>query len=158
MDITNNWTIVVGIATIISLIFYWSKLAYLDPVIDKEEDIKRKVSLELHTLLNNADDIIRKHGEIQFVDEIYDIIESRKKIHEIKFMFRSRMIPSGIGLCFLVIVLVTIWDYNILLTFTVGYAAIILLLVVIFLFAQMRRYEINFTRYLERENSGNLLL
>ncbi len=70
MDIANNWTIIAGVATIVSMIFYWSKQAYLDPIVNREQEIKKKVRDDAIRKLNESQSIIEEKGEEQFVDDV----------------------------------------------------------------------------------------
>ncbi len=157
MEILNNWTIVVGVGTIVTLILYWSKEAYFDPVISREEDIKRKVEEDLTNKLRQYKEIIDEKGEEQFTDEIRDIIEFKKNLRDLKETFKGKMIPFGIGLCVLSIVLVSIWGFNFGLSFIIGYAAFIVLVLVIVFFLKIKTYENQFSKYLDGENPTKIL-
>lgn len=155
MDIANNWTIVIGVATIVSMILLWSKQAYLDPIREREEDIIRKVKEDIKEKLTNSNKLIEEKGEEKFVDEIYDIIEFKKFFRELKESFGRRMIPSGIAICFLAAIFVSTWNFfpsNILLAY--------IMLFPIFLiftdFMKMRKYENFLSRYLEGEDPSSI--
>ena len=152
MEILNNWTIVVGAATIISLILYWTKQAYLDPIINKEEEIIKKVKDDINTKMDKSKEIIAERGEVFFVDEIYDIIEFRKNLRDLKETFRGKMVPSGITVCFMLIGLVSVWNYNIFVTILIIYIEVLLLTILVGSFIKLRRYESEFSRYLEGED------
>lgn len=157
MDILNNWTIVVGVGAIVTLILHWSKQAYFDPVINREEDTKRKVKEDLTKKLSKYKEIIDEKGEEQFTDEIRDIIEFRKNLRDLKETFNGKMIPFGIGLCLLSVVLVSIWGYNFVLSFIIGYVVFIVLVLVIAFFFKIKTYENQFSKYLDGENPTKIL-
>lgn len=158
MEISNNWTIVIGVATIVSMILLWSKRTYLDPIFNKEESIIKKVKGDLKKKLSNHEDLISKVGEEKFVDEVYDIVEFRKMLRELKETFGRKMVPSGILLSIFSIVFVSIFQYNISwLNLLIGYLLISLSFFLIKGFLTMRNNENLLSRYWEGEDPTIIL-
>ena len=155
MDVANNWTIVIGIATIISLILYWSKQAYVDPITEREDDIKKKVKEDISTKISEFKEGI---GEEQFVDEIYDIMLFRKNLRELKRTFRGLMIPIGLLICIISTILVSIWDFaNINIKNFLFWTVIILTIYLIILFGNLRTFENQLSRFSEGENPSDIM-
>lgn len=151
MDIANNWTIVIGIGTIISLALYWSQEAYLKPIVKDEEKIKQKVKSDISNTLEFADDYVERGEEEQFVDEIYDIIKLKRDLRDMKDVFRGKMVPIALILMIVTIGLVTLWELNnILVDVLLAYILILLIVSLITLFMRLRKYERNLSRYLEK--------
>ena len=162
MEISNNWTIVIGVATIISLILHWSKQAYLDPIVSQEDSIKEKVRNDIFEKVETSEEIIKERGEEQFAEEIYDIILFRKNLRELKEIFRGKMVVTGILICVVAIILVSISAYytnNIIFMVVVllVYILILAVLSLIGLFLKMKKYERRLSRYLEGENPSDIL-
>jgi len=158
MDVANNWTIVVGIATIISMLFIWTTKTYLNPIRRRDEDIIEKVKEDLSKKLKESKKLISEIGEEKFVDEIYDIIEFRKRLRNLKEIFGNRIVPFGLLTCILVIILVSVWEYNIYwLDLIIFYILIALISLLIRDFLSMKKNENLISRYLEGENPTELL-
>lgn len=153
MDITNNWTIVVGIGAILSLVLYWSQEAYLKPIFNEEEKIKEKVRSDISKKLEVANDYVEKGEEERFVREIYDIIELKKDLRDLKEIFRGKMVPSSVAVAILTILMVTLWGLNNIFVDTILLYPLILLVTGLAVsFLKLRKYERRLSRYLEGED------
>lgn len=158
MDVSNNWTIVVGVATIISMIFLWSNTVYMENVRRKEEHIIRKVKADLSKKLKNSGARIRKIGEEQFVDEIYDIVAFKRLLRRIKDTFERNMIPSGIFICIFAVILVCVWQNTSLAWRAILIFVILLLFFMVLLFFHQIRKDSNLLeRYTEGEDPTEIL-
>ena len=99
-----------------------------------------------------------KVGEEKFVDEVYDIVEFRKMLRELKETFGRKMVPSGILLSIFSIVFVSIFQYNISwLNLLIGYLLISLSFFLIKGFLTMRNNENLLSRYWEGEDPTIIL-
>ena len=157
MDTSNNWTIVIGVATLLSLIFYWSKQAYLDPIIKNENAIRNKVKQDISDQLEHYKEMVENVGEEKFVDDIYDIILMKKNIRYLKEAFESIIFP-GIILCIFAIIFVSISNMDIIeLNLIIIYVGILLFGKIIYLLRQMKRYQNQLSRYLEGEDPTEIL-
>jgi len=149
---------VIGVATLISMLFLWTKQAYLDPIRKREEDIIKKVKKDLNDKLMDYKKLIEEIGEEKFADAIYDIIVFRKFLRELKETFGRRMIPMGLSICALAVTLVSVWDLNIeFLNNLIFVVAIVLSLVLISDFSRMRELENLLSKYLEGEDPAIIL-
>jgi len=158
MDVANNWTIVIGMATLVSMVFLLSKKGYLDPIRQKELAIISKVKTDLSIKLEASKKVIEEKGEEKFVDEIYDIIQFRKVLRELKEIFGRRMIPMGLSACVITVLLVSLWQYHIAwLNGLIFYLGIILVAVVAGDFLRMRKNERLLSRYWEGEDPSRIL-
>lgn len=161
MDIANNWTIVIGIATVISITLHWSNQTYLSPIIKREEHIKNKVKDDIDKKVKKLGENIEIEEQEQeaLIEEIYDILEIKKVLRELKEAFGRDMVPIGILICIFSIGLVSIWEsygsnfFGILLFST-------LFSIVIFFnsFIKMRRFENHLSRYLEGEDPTDIIM
>jgi len=158
MDIANNWTIVVGIATIISMVLLWSKEAYLNPVLEHETNLVTKVRDDINNLISNSPSIISKNGEEKLAEDLYNLATLKKNIRHAKTVFRHKMIPMGIGIVLLTVFIISLWEFkdkNPFFTITIVLIAYILLLLVIALgsnFFRIARYENEISRYIEGDD------
>jgi len=161
MDIANNWTIVIGITTVISMTLYWSNQAYLSPIIKREEHIKNKVKDDINKKVKELGENIEIAEQEQeaLIEEIYDILEIKKVLRELKETFGRKMVPIGILICIFSIGLVSIWEsyssniFNILFFIT-------LFSILIFSdsFNKMRQFENHLSRYLEGEDPTDIIM
>jgi len=151
MDVANNWTIVIGTATIVSMILLWSKKAYLDPILKKEEIIIKKIKEDVRNKLTRFDKLIEKHGEEEFVYGVSYIIGLKADLRDLKNTF-GWMVPLGIILCFISVIIVSIWGFELFwLDFLVIYLGIIPFFIIIIFFFKMKFLEKKLSRYLEGE-------
>ena len=158
MEIANNWTIVVGAVSLISLMFYWSKQAYLDPIVDNEEHVKEKVKDDVGKKLRQFEEIVKEIGEEQFVDEIYDIIIFKKIVRDSKEIFRGKMVPVGVTICIISTILILIWEsVNEYITIALLGIITILVYILIQFFNTMGKYENRLSKYLEGEDPTDIL-
>lgn len=158
MDIANNWTIVVGMATIVSMVLLWSREAYLNPILENETHLFEKVRDDINNIISNSNDIISKNGEEALAEELYNLATLKKYIRRAKFIFRHKMIPTGIGIILFTVLLVSLWEFmdkHISILIINGFVAYILLLLIVGLaatFKKMMRFENDVSRYLEGDN------
>ena len=159
MDIANNWTIVIGIATVISMTLYWSNQAYRNPIIKREEDIKNKVKDDINIKIKNLDKDIEIQEQEALIVEIYDILELKENFRELKEAFGRKMVPVGILICILSIVLVSIWESNGSNLF-IGLLFFTFMFTLIFFesFIKIRQYENHLSRYLEGEDPTDIMM
>lgn len=164
MDIANNWTIVIGVATLVSGVLFWSNNAYLKPILESQTSIIERVRKDLERKLKNNKDVIKSKGEEGFVEDISNIVSMKYFIRESKSRFRGRMVPLSLGMILLSVIFVSLYDYysqiNALkgiMNFIIIYTAIILLVMIAIDFFKIRKNERLLSRYSEGENPNKII-
>jgi hypothetical protein len=158
MNITNNWTIVIGVATVISTALYWTNKAYLDSILEMRRDIIERVRRDMTERLQNFHELISVEGEERFADEIYNIAKFKKFLREARREFNRQMLPRSLTIIVLSVLIVSFYetvdsDY-ILIMIIVG---ILLFIQMIFSIHRLLNLEDFLSRYLEGEDPSEIL-
>lgn len=94
MEILNKWTIVLTIATFLSLLVHWCKISYLDPILELEKEVKSRVKKNTTYKLSAYKEIVDDVGHEKFIDTMYDEIAFQKMVRSTKHIFRSQLISA----------------------------------------------------------------
>lgn len=111
MEILNKWTIVLVVATLLSLLVHWCKISYLDPILELEDKVKSKVKRNTMDNLSTYEEKISSLGYEEFIDVIYDEIAFQKMVREAKHVFRRQLISSCLFLASATLLTVTFSDF-----------------------------------------------
>ncbi len=156
MEIHGDWTPILALATILSVILLWTHHIYVVNLEKNKKRVQEKVKEDVRNLINDNNLLIKEYGEEEFAQFLYDTTEFKVLTKGFVPDF-EKMFSYGIA----ILIFSSIWIFLGMIHIFIPIACIYSLLICIFVFGRAM-YRIRGTynkteRYLDGEKAWDIL-